>query len=99
MVDPDAAPVASNTSFDPHAASMPYPSDDTESLPPIAALFLVVFDRKVGYKIAWQRCLPDSRQVHPRGAAQYADQYAQSALTASSNTNLCLQAFIMSREI
>ncbi|KAG9679547.1 hypothetical protein KCU99_g1455, partial [Aureobasidium melanogenum] len=29
------------------------------ALPPIAALFLVVFDRKVGYTIAWKRAIPD----------------------------------------
>ncbi|KAK6007245.1 hypothetical protein QM012_006253 [Aureobasidium pullulans] len=28
------------------------------ALPPIAALFLVVFDRKVGYTIAWKRAIP-----------------------------------------
>lgn len=27
----------------------------SDSLPPIAALFLVVFDKRVGYKIAWER--------------------------------------------
>jgi len=30
-------------------------STTSDSLPPIAALFLVVFDKRVGYKIAWER--------------------------------------------
>ena len=30
-------------------------STASDALPPIAALFLVVFDKRVGYKIAWER--------------------------------------------
>ncbi|KAI9660538.1 MAG: hypothetical protein M1821_009889 [Bathelium mastoideum] len=33
--------------------------DNGEHLPPLAAAFLVLFDLKVGYSIAWQRSLPD----------------------------------------
>ncbi|PNS15223.1 Protein dml1 [Sphaceloma murrayae] len=40
---------------------MPRVDDDTEALPPIAALFLVVFDKKIGYKLSWQRSISDTQ--------------------------------------
>ncbi|KAG9776610.1 hypothetical protein KCU95_g13283, partial [Aureobasidium melanogenum] len=40
--------------------AVPHKSKGAEvALPPIAALFLVVFDRKVGYTIAWKRAISD----------------------------------------
>ncbi|PSK51739.1 hypothetical protein B9Z65_3006 [Elsinoe australis] len=39
---------------------MPHADDGAEALPPVAALFLVVFDKKIGYKLSWQRSIPDT---------------------------------------
>ncbi|KAF4547545.1 Hypothetical protein D9617_40g012840 [Elsinoe fawcettii] len=40
---------------------MPHADDNAELLPPIAALFLVVFDKKIGYKLSWQKSIPDTQ--------------------------------------
>ena len=34
------------------------PSPSTDDLPPVAALFLILFDVKAGYTIAWKRSIP-----------------------------------------
>ncbi|KAF2148384.1 hypothetical protein K461DRAFT_288576 [Myriangium duriaei CBS 260.36] len=47
---------------------MPHANDGAEALPPIAALFLVVFDQKIGYKVSWQRSLPD---IQLEGLVEY----------------------------
>jgi len=41
---------------------------NNDSLPPIAALFLVIFDRKVGYTVAWKRSIQD---VNLDGVVEY----------------------------
>ncbi|MCJ1392299.1 hypothetical protein MMC18_005166 [Xylographa bjoerkii] len=35
------------------------PNADLSELPPVAALFLIQFDVKAGYTIAWKRCVPN----------------------------------------
>ncbi|KAG8630195.1 hypothetical protein KVT40_001814 [Elsinoe batatas] len=40
---------------------MPHADGDPELLPPIAALFLVVFDKKIGYKLSWHRSIPGTQ--------------------------------------
>jgi hypothetical protein len=44
------------------------PSNQPDHLPPICALFLIYFDTRVGYTIAWKRSLP---AVELEGVVEY----------------------------
>ncbi|GAM90791.1 hypothetical protein ANO11243_088360 [Dothideomycetidae sp. 11243] len=68
MDNPIVAAYFQCTTFHHIFHKMPHASEAPEALPPIAALFLVVFDQKIGYKVSWQRSLPDTRI---EGIAEY----------------------------